>query len=158
MRLPVCVAILLWGITSLSPLGCERGKPSAEGAGGARYGELMSEVGRRFELLGRAAGARRWELAGFELHELEETFEDLPHAKPPEGADKVDLRALEQAFTNTHPPALQAALTAKDQGAFAKAFGETAGTCNGCHHASGHAFIEIPSEPGATIPKLDPVP
>jgi hypothetical protein len=127
-------------------------------AGAERYGSLMFEVGQRYELLGRAASAKRWELAAFELHELEETFEELPAAKQPDNPDHVDLRGLEEAFENTHPPKLRSALKAKDGSAFSKAFKDTAGTCNACHDATGHGFVEIPGEPGATVPKLDPVP
>ena len=123
-----------------------------------RYGELMSEVGHRFELLGRAGAARRWDLASFELHELEEVFAELPDAEPPDHTGGVELRGVESAFRNTHPPELRAALASRDAAGFAAAFARTASTCNGCHRATGHVFIEIPDQPGAGVPKLDPVP
>jgi hypothetical protein len=118
----------------------------------------MSEVGRRFGLLGRAASAGRWELASFELHELEEVFEELPSAAPPGRDGGIDLREVERSFLSTHPAALRAALDARDPAAFAQAFAGAAATCNGCHIGSEHGFIEIPSQPGAEVPRLDPVP
>jgi len=160
--IPRNVAVLAgagFGFALLAITGCKDRNDTARGATEPlRYGALMSEVGRRFELLGRAGAARRWELAAFELHELEEVFEDLPKAKRPETTGGVNLRGIEQAFTGTHPAEIKAALDARDAMAFTTAFGRAAATCNGCHQATGHRFIEIPGEPGAGIPKLDPVP
>src|SRR3970282_1281949 len=51
--------------------------PPSSAPASARYGALMAAAGRRFELLGRAALSRRWELAAFELHEVEEAFGEL---------------------------------------------------------------------------------
>jgi len=144
--------VVLGGILSLASSGCRQ--PQAERP---RSGALMAEVGRRFELLGRAAAARRWDLASFELEELGEVFEDLPRAKLPQHAN-VDLRGLEQAFTKANVAELDAALRARDLTGLATAFARAAGACNGCHQATGHAFVEIPAEPGAGVPKLDPIP
>jgi hypothetical protein len=123
-----------------------------------RYGELMAEVGRRFSLLGRAGEAGRWELAAYELDELGEVFEDLRRAEPPERKVQIDLRGLEEAFTHTHPPELAKAIADQDSTTFATAFARAAGTCNGCHVASERGFIEVPTEPGAEVPRLDPAP
>ncbi len=131
--------------------------PSPGAAPRPHYGELMSEVGRRFEVAGRAALAGRWELAGFELDELGEVFEELPGAVPPEETGGVNLRGLEQAFTGTNLPALRKAVGSQDAEGFASAFSGAAATCNGCHRETSHAFIEIPAEPGAGVPRLDPI-
>lgn len=165
MRSSLCTlsAGVMVGLTILSAMGCNRGEslrdePVASQVYRPRYGALMSEVGRRFELLGRAAVARRWELAAFELHELEEVFEELRTAELPHQKGDADLRGLEEAFINTYPPELKAALSARDSAVFTEAFGNAAATCNGCHKASAHGFIEVPAEPGAAVPRLDPVP
>jgi hypothetical protein len=130
--------------------------PELLSAGQPRYGELMVEVGRRFELAGRGFRARRPELAGFELEELQELFaEDLPKAAPPRVNAGVDLAGLAGAFRQTNLAELQAAVRARDPRAFALAYGRAAETCNGCHRASGHAFIEIPTQPGAPVPRFD---
>lgn len=156
-------ARLVVGIAVLTAMGCNRSggrrdEPETGQIQRPRYGALMSEMGQRFELLGQAAVARRWELAAFELHELEEVFEELPTAQPPEDIGDVDLRGVEQAFINTHPSELDSALTARDSSAFSAAFARAAATCNGCHKTSTHGFIEVPSEPGAPVPKMDPLP
>jgi cytochrome c556 len=124
-----------------------------------RYGELMSEVGHRFETMGRAVKARRYGLAAFELDELGEVFEeDLPHAERPKVPTEVNLEGLAEAFRQTHPPELNAAIKAHNQAAFAKAFARAAETCNGCHKTTGHQYIEVPSTPGSAVPKMDPLP
>jgi hypothetical protein len=100
-----------------------------------------------------------YELAAFQLDELEEVFEeDLPRAERPKVPTEVNLNGLAEAFRTTHPPELDAAIKAHDQRAFAKAFGRAAETCNGCHKATGHPFIEVPSAPGSAVPRMDPIP
>ena len=126
---------------------------------GARYGALMAEVGLRFERLGRAAVARRFDLAESERGEIEEVFEeDLPKAEPPRESAGVNLAGVADAFRQTNLPDLKSALEAKDTTALGAAYSRAAETCNGCHRASGHAFIEIPGVPGRPVPRLDPIP
>ncbi len=61
------------------------------------------------------------------------------------------------AFLKTQPAALQRAAAAKNPQQFSEAFGAASVACNGCHQASGHGFIEIPSQPGKSVPDLEPV-
>jgi hypothetical protein len=61
------------------------------------------------------------------------------------------------AFRQTNLPDLLSAVRARDVRAFGAAYARAAETCNGCHRASGHEFIEVPTLPGAAIPRLDPV-
>jgi hypothetical protein len=124
-----------------------------------RYGALMAEVGARFERLGRAAEARRFELAEFERGEIEEVFEkDLPKAEPPRESAGVNLAGVADAFRETNLKELKSALEARDLVAMKAVYSRAAETCNGCHRSSGHAFIEIPQVPGRPVPRLDPVP
>ncbi len=124
-----------------------------------RYGDAMSELGRRFELVGRAAAAGRFELVRYQLGEIDEIFDDdLPHAAPPKVGSNVNLAGVAQAFAETNLPELDRAAAAHDRAAFAAAFNRASAVCNGCHQATGHAFIEIPGELGASVPKLDPLP
>jgi hypothetical protein len=122
------------------------------------YGSVMADVGNRFELAGRAAVAHRFELAAFEVGELQELFDGaLPHAELPKEGPTAELPAMAQAFAKTEPPKLLAAAKAKNEQAFADAFQQASVACNGCHQASGHGFVEIPSAPGKSVPDLDPV-
>ena len=124
---------------------------------GPRLGDLMTQVGRRFELIGRAATARRWDLAGFELGELHETLDDVPRAVMPEDV-KVDVPQLAKAFVPTIESNLDAAVASRDPARLATAFEAAAGACNSCHQAAGKPYIEIPTVPGQSVPRLEPLP
>ena len=123
------------------------------------YGTAMADVARRFELLGRAATAGRYELADYELGELEEQFvETLPRAAPPREGHPEVLPKLASAFARTTIADLRRGLAARDRAQFIGAFERAAKACNGCHEASGHGFIEVPTTPGHRIPNTDPSP
>lgn len=136
-------------------VGC-RNTPEAAPAA-TRYGPLMVELGRRYEVLGRASLAGRHELAAYELHEIEEMFEDdFPHAAAPSSTPPgVDLRALREAFSREHLPPLEAAVRARDAAAFRAAFEAASRSCNGCHAAVRKGFIEVPTAPGQPVPRVD---
>jgi len=162
---PLLAVVILSPVMALADTPPKELPPGQAADGGAptapqwRYGELMSEVGHRFETMGRAVKAHRYELAAFELDELQEIFEeDLPHAERPKLPTEVNLDGLAEAFRMTHPPELGAAIKAHHQAGFAKAFARAAETCNGCHKATGHPFIEVPSTPGRAVPRMDPLP
>lgn len=124
-----------------------------------RLGEVMSEIGRRFEIAGRAALAGRLELAEFEVGELEELFEnDVPRAALPKEGPTAHVPAMAQAFLKGPVPELRQAAAKKDRAAFADAFRNAAAMCNACHQASAKGFIEVPSVPGKIVPSLDPAP
>lgn len=123
-----------------------------------RFGAVMVEVGRRFELAGRAAQAKRFQLAAFEAGELEEVFEEvLPRAELPREGPTESIRPLEEAFAAEYPKQLVQAARAKNLHAFTDAFARAADACNGCHQASGHGFIEIPGAMGQPVPSIAPV-
>lgn len=123
------------------------------------YGTAMADVARRFELLGRAATAGRYELADYQLGEIEEQFvETLPHAAPPREGHPEVLPAMASAFAQTTIADLRRSLAARDRTQFNGAFERAATACNGCHQASGHGFIEVPTTPGRSIPNTDPPP
>jgi cytochrome c553 len=119
----------------------------------------MEQIGRRFELAGRAAVASRFELADFEVGELKELFEnDLPRAALPKEGPTGHIPAMAQAFLRQAPGELKQGAAKKDRVAFGVAFQRAAALCNGCHQASAKAFIEVPSVPGSRVPALDPIP
>jgi cytochrome c553 len=118
----------------------------------------MVEVGRRFEVAGRAASANRFELAEFEASELAELFEsDVPRAQLPKEGPTAHIAPMAKAFLETSAPELKKAAASKDRAAFADAFRHTASACNACHAAASKAFIQVPSEPGKAVPELDPL-
>jgi mono/diheme cytochrome c family protein len=122
------------------------------------YGTVMADVARRFELFGRAVQAARFELGEYQLGEISEQFaEALAHAAPPKEGHPEVLPALAAAFLNTNIPDLRRALAARDGDLISAAFARAATACNGCHQASGHGFIEVPSVAGHSIPNTAPL-
>lgn len=120
------------------------------------WGSVMVDVGRRFELSGRAAQAGRFELAEYEADELGETFEDeLSHAALPKEGPVATLPPLAADFAKAHPAAMKQAAHDKNRAAFETAFQKAAEACNSCHRASGHGFIEIPSVMGKAVPSVE---
>lgn len=153
-----------WSVTSFPwfavalGLGTACAHPSTPVAPKPGYGSVMAEVGRRYELLGKALAAGRTELARYELGELEEAFtEALPHASPPKEGTPSVLPALETSFARDQLPTLARALSADGGVDAAPAFARAAAACNECHQASGHNFIEVPAVPGQGVPELSPV-
>lgn len=145
------------GLCALLVGGCSR-PAQREPTSRIAYGTAMADVSRRFEQLGRAAAAGRFDLAAYQLGEIAEQFEDtLPHAVPPREGHPEALPPLTSAFLQTSIPDLKRALATRDRAAAMAAFGRAATACNACHQASGHAFIEVPPVWGRSIPNTDPV-
>ncbi len=118
----------------------------------------MADVGRRFELLGRAVVADRFELADYELGEIGEVFEEtLPEADLPREGHPEVLPAMVTAFTATNIPDLHQALAGHDASEITAAFERTASACNECHRDSGHGFIEVSLVAGRPVPVTDPL-
>lgn len=123
------------------------------------WGSAMAEVGRRFELVGRALAAGRYELASYELDEIDEVFHDtLPHTSLPKEGHPERIEPLRVVFAEQGLTELARALGTKSTTEARAAFAATATSCNACHQASGHAFIEVPSVAGEQVPRVDAVP
>ena len=153
MNIPIYIPLLSLGLVVG---GCSR-QSSGRTFPSVAYGSVMADVGRRFELLGRASAAGRYELAEYELGELVEQFQDvLPHAAPPREGHPEVLPRMERAFLRAEVADLQRALASRDRAAASAAFERTATACNTCHRASGHAFIEVPTIPGRSVPNTEP--
>jgi hypothetical protein len=122
-------------------------------------GEVMSRVGQRFEMAGRAAKANRFEMAAFEVGELKELFEtEVPRAALPKEGPTAQIPSMAKAFLETVPPDLSRAAASRDPAVFGAAFQRAAAMCNACHQASAKAFIQVPAIPGHAVPDLDPLP
>lgn len=143
-----------WILVALVTGACTGPAPSTSAP---HFGDLMTQVGRRFELLGRAMQAKRWELADFELGELRETFADVPIAQIPKDV-KADVARLARGFVPVIETTLQEAVSKRDAAGAATAFASAAQSCNACHQAAGRRFIEVPDKLGEAIPRLDPLP
>ena len=116
-----------------------------------RLGDAMVETAMRFQRAGRAVLAGRWELAAYDIHELEEVFGEDLAASPWQGNPK--LPALAHAF-HTDLVALRDAARAHDRTAFETAVAHAAQSCNGCHKSADMAYIEIPTLLGEEVPVI----
>jgi hypothetical protein len=133
---------------------CAAPPPPRAAAPLRRLGDAMAETGVRFQRIGRAAHAGRWELASYDLDELAEIFREDLAANPWESNPK--LPPLAQSFQAKDLAAVKVALGARDPAAFDRAIEQAAHSCNTCHEAAKKAYIEISPEPGAESPKIAP--
>lgn len=144
-------------LVSFLLLACSRSSDEQAPSPAVGWGSVMADIGRRFEQLGRAATVGRFELAEYQLGEIEEQFEDaLPHATPPREGHPDVLPPMSAAFLQTTVPDLKRAMSSRNVAGFRAAFARAAGACNECHQASGHGFIEIPTVPGQSVPSTEP--
>jgi hypothetical protein len=117
-------------------------------------GDLMTAlVQPRHIKLGLAGTERNWDYAAYELDELREAFDDVARLVPKHGN-----LAIPAAIASTvRPPmaALDAAIKAKDQAAFTKAYGELTLSCNACHQSADHPMIVIQAPTVSAFPDQD---
>lgn len=112
-------------------------------------GEMMGYLQRYTDKLWFAGSAGNWELARFYHDEIAETAEDIAAAHVVDEGIEVSGQ-LGQML----PPALgklAQAITAKDSALLGVRYHELVETCNACHAATKHAFIQvaIPAGPPA---------
>ena len=95
-----------------------------------------------FATLYHAVRAERWELAAYQVGELEENLTNAVRVAGPYAPFLKD-------FLKEYVPPLQQAITTQHAEQFRTAFQAAVGGCNDCHKATKHAFITIPQEPPA---------
>jgi cytochrome c553 len=107
-------------------------------------GVIMSHLQRYAEKLYFAGRVGNAPLAGFYLHEIEETIEDLAKEKVVD-----EGMAVGEMAGAMMTPVLKRlrALDFKDRAAFEKEYVLMIETCNACHGATQHGFVKI------TVPK-----
>lgn len=122
-------------------------------------GELMTAyVQPRHVKLGLAGAAGNWPLAGYELGELRETFDDVGKLVPKHG----NLMIAPAIGSTVNPPmaALDKAIRAKDAATFKTAYGQLTDSCNACHKSAEHPMIviKVPTVSGTAFPdqEFDP--
>jgi len=106
-----------------------------------RLGDIMNAIQFRHMKLWFAGKARNWDLAAYELRQLESGLMEAATLYPGIPATNV-TRMTDPA------QALADAIEAKDSRRFAKAVGEFTGGCNACHQSIGRSFIvmRVPTE------------
>lgn len=113
-------------------------------------GITMAWMQRWTDKLGRAAEAGHWELAGFYLHEIEETAEGLIEAKVVDEGHNIS--ELVRAMLMPAIESLEGAVANKDAALFATRYTALIQTCNACHVATDHSAIRIAAPSTALNP------
>lgn len=113
-------------------------------------GEYMTTLQLHTGKLWFAAKAGNWELAAYEIHELEETMESVKKLNVEKNG--VNISGVLDSVLKTQIAQLEDAIERKSQAEFHKAYEETLSACNGCHTESGHKFIQVirPTAPPVT--------
>lgn len=110
-------------------------------------GEYMVGIQRHHAALFFAGKAGNWELASFELKELEEGFDDAQEFTPMH--DKIDVKSLFESILPPVTKPLHESIEKADKERFSAGFEALTSACNGCHQAADVPFLEIvePSAP-----------
>jgi hypothetical protein len=122
---------------------------------GPGLGEYMTTIQLHTAKLWFAAKASNWELAAYELHELEETMEAVKKLNVEKNG--VKIANVMDAVLQTQIAQLEESIKRKNQTEFQKSYDETLSACNGCHTESGHKYIQIirPTAPPVTNQKWE---
>ena len=100
-------------------------------------GDFMGGLQKHHSKLWFAGQNQNWELADFEIHELEEAIEDIEaYHKGRKEIEQIDM--IKPALEG-----VEAAIDQKDPIAFTTGYNILTNTCNACHQAADHGFIVI---------------
>jgi hypothetical protein len=99
-------------------------------------GDIMGATQLRHLKLWYAGKSKNWELAGYELSQIEESFSNAARLYRNIPIDKINM--IEQSLT-----ALDGAIKAKDGARFGSAFANLTTSCNDCHQSAHVGFITI---------------
>ena len=109
-------------------------------------GEFMSQIQIHHAKLWFAGKEENWELANFEIGEIQEALEDIPRYC----ADRPEVKSIGMIIPAMD--SLSSAVKVKDENKFRNGFILLTATCNDCHKATNHGFnvIKIPDVPPIT--------
>jgi hypothetical protein len=104
-------------------------------------GEYMTTMQLHMAKLWFAVHAANWELASYELGELQETMEgaEALHAIK----NKVDVSSVLQSVRQTQTVLIGQSIGERNEHNFMSAYDQTLAACNGCHRPAGYGFIHI---------------
>jgi hypothetical protein len=129
-------------LLAVSLCACRAGEPRAAAAPAyvPGLGEIMAANQMRHIKLWYAGEAGNWELASYEVDELEEGFADAVRFHPQHEGAPRPLTQLVPEFTGGPVAALRAAIRDRSEPKFEAAFDALSEGCNGCHRAAGFGF------------------
>ena len=106
-------------------------------------GEFMSEIQVHHAKLWFAGKEENWDLANFEVGEIQEALNDIPKYC----ADRPEVKSIGMITAPIYN--ISNAIKEKDENKFASDFTVLTATCNDCHKETNHGFnlIKIPDVP-----------
>lgn len=112
-------------------------------ASAPRLGNIMGMVQLRHSKIWFAGEQANWPLAAYELHELEEDFEDVEKFHPIHGGDRLPLGQMAAQLPKPAFTMLKQAINSGDRAGFAAGFDALTSSCNICHASANVAFNVI---------------
>jgi hypothetical protein len=107
---------------------------------GPGLGEIMTLNQMRHAKLWHAGEARNWNLAAYELDELQEGFDDVVKFHPTHKSAPLPLSALVPKIMSEPMQQVRRAVEAKDHDGFVVAYDGLTKACNSCHQATDFGF------------------
>jgi hypothetical protein len=107
----------------------------------------MSLQQMRHAKLWRAAAAENWDLAAYELDELQEGFDDVVRFHPTHKDSPIALSTLVPKIMKQPLVSARAAIDARDLRAFGEAYDVLTAACNSCHQATNFGFNAVRRPP-----------
>jgi len=107
------------------------------------FGEFMSGIQVHHEKLWFAGINQNWKLADFEIHEIEESLDDIKKYC----TDRPESKSID--MINAPLDSVSKAIVSKNETEFKSGYLILTNTCNSCHQATNHEFnvITIPTMP-----------
>jgi len=107
------------------------------------FGEFMSGIQVHHEKLWFAGINQNWKLADFEIHEIEESLDDIKKYC----TDRPESKSTD--MINAPLDSVSKAIVSKNETEFKSGYLLLTNTCNSCHQATNHEFnvITIPTTP-----------
>jgi hypothetical protein len=109
-------------------------------------GEFMSGIQFHHAKLWFAGKAENWELAGFEMKEIQEALANIQHYN----TDRPEIQEI--GMINPALDSMSHAIQLQDLQEFRNSYSLLTATCNECHVATKHAFNLIKIPEGVPVP------
>jgi hypothetical protein len=117
---------------------------------GPGLGEIMTLNQMRHAKLWLAGEAGNWNLADYELDELQEGFDDVVKYHPTHKDSPLPLSDLVPKIMSQPMQSLRQAVGAKDTPGFEKSFDDLTAACNSCHQATDFGFNVVKRPDGSS--------
>jgi len=101
------------------------------------FGDFMGTLQNHHAKLWFAGENENWKLADFEIHEIEETMEDLMNYQ----SDREESKMIE--ILNPAIEGIEDAIEQKDPELFKRSYISLTNACNKCHQATGYEFNRV---------------